>query len=303
MSEYLQPNGFEGLSGGFSQEDIDLFNSEIDKMSHDVYDNGSEGLRARWDYYQLSERPVDFHDLAIEKTVKNASNTILDVGCGTGILLAKLRENHAHIGPLVGIDPNRGMFCSTINAERENPQTVALDFLETSAERLPIATASVDNVFSMFMLYHVQNVGYALSEMARVTKPDGSIAIATSGDGNKSQHRKFEAAIASYSGVLPPRPFSAHFDNDVANLTLPLFFKEVEKADPQICDAIITAETLPIYLASLASMREDYIPKISTEEWLRAVNAVVIPPIMADIEKNGCFRDTIERYLYICKNA
>lgn len=299
MSEYLQPGGFEKCLA-LSSDDYKMIGNEMDELSRAAYRGGPDGLLARWDYYQMAEQPIDFHNLAIEQSGVLSTDRVLDVGCGTGDLLLKLRNDFAHTGALVGLDLNTEMFSQTARQEHDNDRR-SLSFLSASAERIPLVTNSIDVTYSMFMLYHVQNAAYALFEMARVTRPGGTIVIATSGENNKLRHRGFETAIADYLDVLPPRPFSAQFDSDVADVTLPLFF-EVERVELQSCDAIVTDKTLPDYLASLTTMRSDYSPEISDSRWLKALDAVVVPQIMAEIETNGSFRDTIDRHLYICRN-
>lgn len=301
MSEHLQDKVLRELLAELDESPRYLGN-EMDELSRSAYSKGPSALLARWGYYNLAEEPLDFHKRAIEKSGVDPNDTVLDLGCGTGMLMAKLRDDFDHEGPLIGLDPSRNMFLGTKEEDEDNEVQNPISFLQASAERLPLKKDSIDRTFGMFMLYHVQEASYALSEMSRVTKPDGTVMIATSGDNNKVKHRDFEIDIINFLRVFPTRPYSAHFDSDVAEITLPLFFDTVEELEPQAGDVVVTEETLPVYLRSLETIREDFIIEVSDERWARAIGAVVLPTIMADIEANGEFRDSIERHLYICSN-
>ncbi len=94
---------------------------------------------------------------------------VLDVGCGTGDLSLELFENTA--ARITGLD-----FCAPMLnfAKIKAPQ---VQFIEGDALRLPFAEASFDGLTIGFALRNLASVERGLSELLRVLKPNGIVAI------------------------------------------------------------------------------------------------------------------------------
>lgn len=91
---------------------------------------------------------------------------LLDVGCGTGMLLrlAKARGFHA-----VGIDASEGM----LEKARASGDFAKEELLCTSATSLPFDDDSIDVVIASGSLVHIPDVAAAVREMLRVLRPGG----------------------------------------------------------------------------------------------------------------------------------
>ncbi len=98
---------------------------------------------------------------------------VLDVGCGTGILARAAARRLDGSGTVTGIDVNEGMLA----VARRMAETVA--WHSGRAERLPFADQSFDRVVSQFALMFFADRSAAVSEMARVARPGGTVVIAT----------------------------------------------------------------------------------------------------------------------------
>lgn len=104
-------------------------------------------------------------DLEVELTTRyGTGKDILECGCGTGLILERIRE---HARRAVGIDLSPGMLALA--------RARGLDVHEGSVTKLPFEDASFDVTCSFKVLAHVPEIGKALSEMARVTRPGGVI--------------------------------------------------------------------------------------------------------------------------------
>ncbi|RKH85519.1 3-demethylubiquinone-9 3-O-methyltransferase, partial [Corallococcus praedator] len=109
-----------------------------------------------------------FNRILREQYVDLRNTTLLDVGCGGGILA----EAFAELGMRVtGIDPSAS---SVETARRHAPQQkLTIDYWIGSGESLPFADASFDCVSCCDVLEHVQDVDAVLAEISRVLKPGG----------------------------------------------------------------------------------------------------------------------------------
>lgn len=96
---------------------------------------------------------------------------VLDVGCGTGVLLEGL-SNTISGTLLAGVDPSADMLAV---ARQRLDETVSLK--QGCAEKLPFPDGAFDVVISTNALHCFRNPPGALLEMYRVLAPDGRIAI------------------------------------------------------------------------------------------------------------------------------
>ena len=98
-----------------------------------------------------------------------SDSTILEVGCGTGAITRRL-----HIlspARLIGVDVDfpRLQFAAG--------QDAATLFLAADGLHLPLATSSVDLALCHFYLLWVHDPLQAIREMARITRPGGTVAL------------------------------------------------------------------------------------------------------------------------------
>lgn len=103
-----------------------------------------------------------------EQRIDLPNSTLLDVGCGGGILA----EAFAELGmPVTGIDPS----VPSVKTARWHAQQrqLVIDYRIGSGERLPVADAHFDCVSCCDVLEHVQDVDAVLAEISRVLKPGG----------------------------------------------------------------------------------------------------------------------------------
>jgi ubiquinone/menaquinone biosynthesis C-methylase UbiE len=92
------------------------------------------------------------------------SRRVLEVGCGTGLILERIARFAAFAE---GVDLSPGML--------RHAEARGLKVREASANALPFADQSFDVTCSFKVLPHVPDLEGALQEMARVTKPGGYV--------------------------------------------------------------------------------------------------------------------------------
>ncbi len=111
-------------------------------------------------------------DLAL--SVDPAPTRILDVGCGTGLLLRILAARLPDAEQLEGIDAAPGM----IEVATSTDHDPRLSYSTGVAERLPFPDASFDLVVSTTSFDHWEDQQAGLTECARVLRPGGHLVCA-----------------------------------------------------------------------------------------------------------------------------
>ena len=106
---------------------------------------------------------ANFESTLDELFFKADPQSILDVGCGEGVLIHKGAGRLAP-KPVVGID----LEDPAIQAEWEKRQAPNLDYRIMKAENLPFADGEFDATTAIEVLEHVPDPAHTVAEMARV---------------------------------------------------------------------------------------------------------------------------------------
>jgi ubiquinone/menaquinone biosynthesis C-methylase UbiE len=137
---------------------------------------GHEATRAYYDEFSHSyeaerrpHRPDGYHalvdDLEVDLVARyGTGRDVLECGVGTGLLLERIVR---FARSARGVDLSPGML--------DRARGRGLDVLEASVTHLPFADASFDVTCAFKVLPHVSEIGRALAEMARVTRPGGVV--------------------------------------------------------------------------------------------------------------------------------
>jgi ubiquinone/menaquinone biosynthesis C-methylase UbiE len=111
-----------------------------------------------------------------KRALAGAQGRVLEIGIGSGMNLPLYGEQ---VQELIGLDPApRLMAMARRKAERSS---VAVEFIEGSAEAIPLDQHSVDTVITTWTLCSIPRVSLALTEMRRVLKPGGELLFVEHG--------------------------------------------------------------------------------------------------------------------------
>jgi SAM-dependent methyltransferase len=130
---------------------------EFDAWAAEGRDRGMEDRHWHTAKHALARMPVEDGD------------TVLDLGTGSGYALRALREA-ADIGRGYGLDVSAEM----VRNARSYTDDPAVAFLRGEFGSLPLATDSVDHVWSMESFFFAQDPHATLREVRRVLRPGGT---------------------------------------------------------------------------------------------------------------------------------
>ncbi|GAC1520568.1 MAG: class I SAM-dependent methyltransferase [Chloroflexota bacterium] len=113
--------------------------------------------------------------LMLERIALAPGESVLDVGCGPGIDVLDMAEFIGPAGRLVGLDASEVMIAEA--RRRAEELDVPITFEVEDVQLLPFPDGTFDVCRAERLLMHVTDAGRALTEMVRVTRPDGRVAI------------------------------------------------------------------------------------------------------------------------------
>ncbi len=146
-------------------------------QSQGALSHGHEGpIRSYYDEFsgryeaeRRPNRPDGYHalidDLEVDLVLRyGARGDVLECGVGTGLLLERIAR---FARSAKGVDLSSGML--------EKARGRGLDVRVASVTDIPFPAATFDVTCSFKVLAHVPEIGRALAEMARVTRPGGVV--------------------------------------------------------------------------------------------------------------------------------
>jgi SAM-dependent methyltransferase len=99
---------------------------------------------------------------------------VLEVGCGTGVVLRDLAPRVGRRGAVVGVDASRTILATARRLCQADPR---ITLRHADGAQLPFANDSFDTTLAMTVILHVADPSTVVREMARVTRPGGRIGL------------------------------------------------------------------------------------------------------------------------------
>jgi SAM-dependent methyltransferase len=210
---------------------------------------------------------------------------VLDAGCGNGDYAGALDER-SHRGVYVGLDRSHGMLEAFDAPARVQGDLTAL----------PVADRSFDVVIAAHVLYHVPDVGAAVAELSRATRPRGLALAVTNGPDNLIELKSLvEEAVGT--GWRMTRPADRVFGLHNGEPILAEHFSETRRVECPPGRLVVTnADLVADYVASVGDL---YQAEAKTR-WA-TVSARVHALASAAVERDGAIRFTRSTGAFVCR--
>jgi SAM-dependent methyltransferase len=146
---------------------------------------------ASWDddyYHPIAEQ---YYDVAIPTMLElmgvESGDMVLDAGCGPGVHSVRAVKSGYRV---TAIDVSRTMLSEAAMRVAAAGASSSVEFRQEDLTKLSLADASFKYVFSWGVIIHIREAKQALSELARVVAPGGSLALYVTN--NDSWDKKLE---------------------------------------------------------------------------------------------------------------
>lgn len=206
---------FDLRQDGMEPRDPHRFVNELDR-------NAIDGLIAR-----LESRAKDdvfsrlFHQY-IGKLALSEDATVLEVGCGTGAMSRFLAQREDFKGQVIGVDQSSRFIEAANRFAQSEKLGERIGFAIGDAHCLDFPVGYFDTVIAHTLISHVTEPIRVLHEMARVTRPGGTVAI-------------FDGDYASLTFSLPDHSFGQRMDMALADATFnnPRIMRDLPRLLPE----------------------------------------------------------------------
>jgi len=269
--------------------------TDEEKIQEQYHD--SSNLEKRIRIHDYSTAAQEWMEWVYEKMNLQSGMTVLELGCGTGLLWQKNIHKLPQGLHLVLTDRSEGMLDET----KENlaqykslldERNITITYSVLDANELSLGANTYDAIIANHMLYHVKNRDACLLSIAKALKPDGTFFCSTVGDAHMKELHKlvtdFDARIE-----MPSAHFTVAFRLENATQQLEKHFSVIERHDHENDLIVDDANVIYDYIDSYPG-NAHFILSQRGKELHEMINA--------RLEKEGAIFIHKATGMFICKN-
>ena len=269
--------------------------TDEEKIQEQYHD--SSNLEKRIRIHDYSTAAQEWMEWVYEKMNLQSGMTVLELGCGTGLLWQKNIHKLPQGLHLVLTDRSEGMLDET----KENlaqykslldERNITITYSVLDANELSLGSNTYDAIIANHMLYHVKNRDACLLSIAKALKPDGTFFCSTVGDAHMKELHKlvtdFDARIE-----MPSAHFTVAFRLENATQQLEKHFSVIERHDHENDLIVDDANVIYDYIDSYPG-NSHFILSQRGKELHEMINA--------RLEKEGAIFIHKATGMFICKN-
>jgi ubiquinone/menaquinone biosynthesis C-methylase UbiE len=205
-------------------------------------------------------------------------DAVLEVGCGTGVIVRDLAGMVGPRGRVVGVDRSRATVKAARLLARAHPLRSHMGLRVANGERLPFRADRFDVALAITVMLHVADPGAVVAEMARVIRQGGRVAL---------QDQDFGAVVLAH----PHRALTVRILDDVvarlypepySGRRLPRLLAEAGLADVRVLTDVYQDTALEPYTKDFLERRAENAVRFgivdarTAQRWLDDLTGLVV---------------------------
>ena len=202
---------------------------------------------------------------------------VLEVGCGSGVVVRDLATMVGRRGEVVGVDASRAVLAAARRLRGPGAGGGRVVLRVGDATRLPFAADRFDVTLAITLILHVAEPGPVVREMARVTRPGGRVGL---------QDQDFGmVAVTHPDPGLTDRVLDGvvkHiYEEPYSGRRLPGLLREAGLADVRLLTDVFQDTTLEPWTRTFLERRAEYavtfglVDAATAQRWLDSFTALV----------------------------
>ena len=257
----------------------------------------SSNLEKRIRIHDYSTATEEWMEWVFNKMNLQSGMTILELGCGTGLLWLKNIHKLPQGIHLVLTDRSEGMLAETKENIKPyqallNERNITIEYQIMDANDLSLKQQIYDAVIANHMLYHVKNRDTCLQTIAKALKPNGAFFCSTVGNTHMKEMHELVANFDSRI-EMPSAHFTVAFRLENASQQLEKHFTTIERHDHENDLIVDDADVIYDYIDSYPGNAHFILSQRGNE---------LLELIESKLEKEGAIFIHKSTGMFICKN-
>jgi ubiquinone/menaquinone biosynthesis C-methylase UbiE len=206
-----------------------------------------------------------------------SGDRVLEVGCGSGVIVRDVAALVGGRGRAVGVDLSRVAVAAARRLARQHPLRARMRFRVANGMQLPMRGASFDATIAVTVLLHASDPLAVVKEMTRVTRPGGRVGL---------QDQDFGTVVAAHPDpVLTDRIFDGVtrriYEERYSGRRLPALLRAAGLERVRLLTDVYQDTTLAPYTKSFLERRAENAVRFGIVEaptaqaWLEGFTALV----------------------------
>jgi SAM-dependent methyltransferase len=202
---------------------------------------------------------------------------VLEVGCGSGVVLRDVAGLAGRRGEVVGVDASRAMLAAARRLCPRAPGRAPIALRHGDGARLPFAAGRFDVALGVTVILHVAAPAAVVAEMVRVTRPGGRVGLQDQDFGvMAAMHPDAELTDRILDGV--PRRL---YEEPYSGRRLPALLREAGLTDVRLLTDVFQDTTLEPWTKTFLerraadAVRFGLVDAPTAQAWLDGFTAVV----------------------------